>query len=163
MFQRPMLNLLRGGNAAIISFRTKTDKIAEITAEKENIKIHQFDIIYELSQKARELMERKLVKEKERTELGKVDVLAIFRTEKNRQIVGGNVTEGEVIKGVMLEIWRNGEKVGSGKIVELQSGKKEVDVVKKGKESGILYQGSEKIKEGDELVIYKEEYIKEQL
>jgi translation initiation factor IF-2 len=108
-------------------------------------------------------MERKLVKEKERTELGKVNVLAIFRTEKNRQIVGGDVTEGEVTKGAMLEIWRNGEKVGSGKIVELQSGKKEVDVVKKGKESGILYQGSEKIKEGDELVIYKEEYIKEQL
>jgi len=60
--------------------------------------------------KVRELMERKLVKEKERTELGKVNVLAIFRTEKNRQIVGGNVTEGEVIKGAMLEIWRNGEK-----------------------------------------------------
>ncbi len=157
------VKLARGSNAAIISFRMKTDKIAEITAEKENIKIHKFDIIYELSQKARELMERKLVKEKERTELGKVNVLAIFRTEKNRQIVGGDVTEGEVTKGAMLEIWRNGEKVGSGKIVELQSGKKEVDVVKKGKESGILYQGSEKIKEGDELVIYKEEYIKEQL
>jgi hypothetical protein len=36
------------------------------------------------------LMERKLVKEKERTELGKVNVLAIFRTEKNRQMVGFN-------------------------------------------------------------------------
>ncbi len=157
------IRLARGGNASIISFRTKTDKIAEITAEKENAKIHEFNIIYELSQKVRELMERKLVKEKERTELGKVDVLAIFRTEKNRQIVGGNVTEGEVPKSAMLEIMRDGEKVGSGKIVGLQSGKKDCDVVKKGKESGILYQGSTRIKEGDELIIYREDYVKEQL
>jgi translation initiation factor IF-2 len=157
------VRLARGGNASIISFRTKIDKIAEITAEKETTKIYEFDIIYELSQKVRELMERKLVKEKERTELGKVDVLAIFRTEKNRQIVGGNVTEGEVPKSAMLEIMRDGEKVGSGKIVGLQSGKKDCDIVKKGKESGILYQGSTRIKEGDELIIYREDYVKEQL
>lgn len=157
------IKFARGESAVIICFRTKKDKIAEIAAEKENTKIYEFNIIYEMSQKIRELMERKLVKEKERTELGKVEVLEIFRTEKNRQIVGGSVIDGEVRKSAMLEIWREGEKVGSGKIVGLQSAKKEFEVVKKGKETGILYQGSERIKEGDELVIYKEEYIKEEL
>lgn len=157
------VKLAKGGNAVILSFRTKIDKIAEIASEKEKTKICEFNIIYELSQKVRELMERKLVKEKERTELGRVEVLAIFRTEKNRQIVGGNVVDGEVTKSAMLEIMRDGEKVGSGRIVGLQIAKKDCDVVKKGKESGILYQGNEKIKEGDELIIYKEEYIKEQL
>jgi len=157
------IKFAKGSGAVILSFRTKKDKIAEIIAEKEKVRIYEFDIIYELSQKVRELMERKLVKEKERTDLGRIEVLAIFRTEKNRQIVGGNVIDGEVHKGAMLEIFREGEKIGSGKIIELQSSKKDFDIVKKGKEAGLLYQGSTRIKEGDELLVYKEDYVKEVL
>ncbi|MFZ3054399.1 MAG: translation initiation factor IF-2 [Minisyncoccales bacterium] len=157
------VRMAKNSEAVIIAFRVKKDKVAEITAENNKTRVYDFSIIYELAQKVRELMERKLIKAKERTDLGKVEVLAIFRTEKNRQIVGGNVIDGEVQKGASLEIFRNGEKVGQGRIIELQSNKKDFDVVKKGRESGILYQGSERIKEGDELVVYKEEYIQEEL
>lgn len=157
------VKMAKTSGAVIIAFRVKKDKIAEITAENNKVKVYDFNIIYELAQKVRELMERRLIKAKERIDLGKIEVLAIFRTEKNRQIVGGNVVEGEVHKGASLEIFRNGEKVGQGRIVELQSNKKDFDVVKKGRECGILYQGSERIKEGDELVVYKEEYRQEEL
>lgn len=157
------VKMAKTGEAVIIAFRVKKDKVAEISAENNKVKVYDFTIIYELAQKVRELMERKLVKAKERTDLGKIEVLAIFRTEKNRQIVGGNVIDGEVQKGASLEIFRNEEKVGQGRIVELQSNKKDFDVIKKGRECGILYQGNERIKEGDELVVYKEEYIQEEL
>jgi translation initiation factor IF-2 len=157
------VKMAKTSEAVIIAFRVKKDKVAEISAENNKVKVYDFTIIYELAQKVRELMERKLTKEKERIDLGKIEVLAIFRTEKNRQIVGGNVIEGEVQKGASLEIFRNGDKIGHGRIVELQSNKKDFDVVKKGKECGILYQGAERIKEGDELVIFKEEYIQEEL
>jgi translation initiation factor IF-2 len=157
------VKMAKTSEAIIISFRVKKDKVAEISAENNKVKVYDFSIIYELAQKVRELMERKLTKEKERIDLGKIGVLAIFRTEKNRQIVGGDVTEGEVQKGASLEIFRNGEKVGHGRIVELQSNKKDFDVVKKGKECGILYQGGERIKEGDELIVFREEYKQEEL
>lgn len=157
------VKMAKTSEAIIIAFRVKKDKVAEISAENNKIKVYDFTIIYELAQKVRELMERKLTKEKERIDLGKIEVLAIFRTEKNRQIVGGNVIEGEVQKGASLEIFREGEKIGHGRIVELQSNKKDFDVIKKGKECGILYQGTERIKEGDELVVYKEEYRQEEL
>jgi len=157
------VKMAKTSEAIIIAFRVKKDKIAEITAENNKVKVYDFNIIYELAQKVRELMERKLIKAKERIDLGKIKVLAIFRTEKNRQIVGGNVIEGEVQKGASLEIFRNGEKIGQGRIVELQSNKKDFDVVKKGRECGVLYQGGERIKEGDELVVYKEEYRQEEL
>jgi translation initiation factor IF-2 len=155
--------MAKNSEAAILAFRVKKDKVAESIAEKDKVRIYSFELIYELTQKVRELMERKLTKEKERVDLGKMDVVAIFRTEKNRQIVGGNVIEGEIHKGAMVEIFRDTEKIGTGKIIELQSNKKDFDVVKKDKECGILYQGSERIKEGDELVAYKEEYVKEVL
>jgi len=157
------VKMAKSSEAVIIAFRVKKDKIAEMTAENSKVRIYDFEIIYEMAQKVRELMERKLVKQKERTDLGKIEVLAIFRTEKNRQIVGGQVIDGEVHKGALLEIFREGVKVGHGRIVELQSNKKDFDVVKKGKESGILYQGEERIKEGDELVVYKEEYKEKEL
>ena len=157
------VKMAKTSGAVIIAFRVKKDKVAEISAENNKVKVYDFTIIYELAQKVRELMERKLTKEKERIELGKIEVLAIFRTEKNRQIVGGDVTEGEVQKGASLEIYRGEEKIGHGRIIELQSNKKDFDVVKKGKECGILYQGSERIKEGDTLVVFKEEYRQEEL
>ena len=157
------VKMAKTSEAIIIAFRVKKDKVAEISAENNKVKVYDFTIIYELAQKVRELMERKLTKEKERIDLGKIEVLAIFRTEKNRQIVGGNVIEGEVQKGASLEIFREGEKIGHGRIIELQSNKKDFDVVKKGKECGILYQGTERIKEGDELVVFKEEYKQEEL
>jgi len=157
------IKMAKTSTAIVIAFRVKKDKVAEISAENNKVKVYDFSIIYELAQKVRELMERKLTKEKERIELGKIGVLAIFRTEKNRQIVGGDVTEGEVQKGASLEIFREGEKIGHGRIVELQSSKKDFDVVKKGKECGILYQGGERIKEGDELVVFREEYKQEEL
>jgi translation initiation factor IF-2 len=157
------VKMAKTSEAIIIAFRVKKDKVAEISAENNKVKVYDFTIIYELAQKVRELMERKLTKEKERVDLGKIEVLAIFRTEKNRQIVGGNVIEGEVQKGASLEIFREGEKIGHGRIIELQSNKKDFDVVKQGRECGILYQGSERIKEGDELAVFREEYKQEEL
>lgn len=157
------VKLAKSGAGAVIAFRVKTDKIAEIASQKEQTRIYDFDIIYTMAQKIRELMERKLVKEKERTDLGKMEVTVIFRTEKNRQIVGGLVIEGEVVKGSQMEIFRGGEKIGQGRIIDVQANKKSFPSVKAGKECAILYQGDERIREGDEIVSYKEDYVKEEL
>lgn len=157
------VKLAKMSEAAIIAFRVKTDMIAEIAAQKEKIKIHDTELIYTLSQEVRALMERKLKKEKERTDLGRMEVTVIFRTEKNRQILGGLVISGAIEKSSQLEIYRDTEKIGVGKIIDLQANKKSFDSIKEGKECALLYQGSERVKEGDELVSFKEEYKKEQL
>jgi len=90
--------------------------------------------------------------------------LVIFRTEKNRQIVGGKVVEGEVRKnGVFIEVFRDDEKVGQGKIINLQINKKEVDKAVRGDECGVLYEGNVKIQEGDILVFFTKETKKLEL
>jgi len=116
-----------------------------------------------ISQKIRELMQKCLKPERIRTDLGKMETLVIFRTEKNRQIVGGKVIEGRIEKGTFLEIFRGEEKIGKGKIINLQIDKKNVELAKKGSECGILYQGEDRIQEGDILLIYREEFRKEEL
>lgn len=157
------IKIAKSAKGAVIAFRVKTDKMAEIAIQKEQIRVYDFEIIYTMAQKIRELMERKLIKEKERTDLGKMEITVIFRTEKNRQIIGGLVTEGEVAKGSSLEIMRLGEKIGQGRIIDVQANKKSFPSMKAGKECAILYQGNEKIKEGDEIISYKEDYIREEL
>jgi len=151
------IKMAKDTKGAIIAFRVKTNKVAQAMAEKEKIRVHEFQIIYELSQKIRELMEKALAPELVRTDIGKMKVLVIFLTEKNRQIIGGKIIEGEFKKGFRLEVWRDEQKLSHGRMLSLQINKKTVEMAKKGSECAIQYEGDQRVQEGDLLVIYKEE------
>jgi len=145
--------------AKIIGFRVKINPIAKSLSQREKITTINFEVIYELAQAVRNLLKKKIAPKEVRVDLGEVKVLSIFRTEKNRQIVGGKIIDGEARQGALLEIYRQEEKIGRGKVIELQKDKKKVKQVVKGSECGILYEGEKKIEEGDILKIYIKEKI----
>ncbi len=154
------LKLAAGGKAIILGFRVKIDIVAKKISERDKIKIMTFEVIYDLVEEVRKLMERFTMAEEVRTDLGKMKVLVKFLATKNRQIIGGRVTEGEVQKGASIEVIRNEEKIGSGRLINLQRNKKDADLISRGEECGILFEGNVKIEEGDVLIFYKEERIK---
>ncbi len=146
--------------AQIIGFRVKISSGAMQLMRnniKKKVRIKTFDIIYELIQEVRNGMEKSLEDKTVRIELGKIKALIIFFAEKNRQIVGGKITEGEIKKGVKLEVFRDEIKVGSGRIINLQRDKKDKDLLKKGDECGILFEGNIKVEKNDILVAFIEE------
>ena len=151
------IKLAKSAKAIILGFRVKSSLAAQKLAEREKIKIFNFEVIYDLVEGMRKLTEKSLEPEVVREELGKVKILAIFLTEKNRQIVGGKVIEGEVKKGTQIEVLRGEELLGRGKLINLQRNKKDVEKVGRGEECGILYEGDTKIEVGDILLIYTEE------
>jgi translation initiation factor IF-2 len=157
------LKLAVGSKATVLGFRVKIDPIAKRIAERENVRIMLFEIIYDLVEGVRKLMEKIAAPEEVRHDFGKVKVLAKFLAEKNRQIIGGRVIEGEVKKGALIEVFRDEEKIGQGRMINLQRNKKDIDSVGKGEECGILFEGEVKIEEGDVLQIYTEEKIKGKL
>jgi len=157
------IKLVKGTRAKVLGFRVKTNPIAQVLAEREKIKIMRFEVIYELVEEVRKIMGRVILAKEVRVDFGKVKISEIFRTEKNRQILGGKVIEGEIKKGTLAEIFRGEEKVGQGRIINLQRDKKDAEKAKKGEECGTLYQGDVKIEEGDVLAIYTEEKRKEEL
>lgn len=157
------IKLAKSAKALILGFRVKSNLAAKQLAEREKIKIMNFEIIYDLVEEARKFMEKIVTPTVVREELGKVKVLAIFLTEKNRQIVGGRVIEGEVKRGAQIEVLRNEEIVGQGKLINLQRNKKDIERIGKGEECGILYEGDVKIEVGDVLVIFTEERRKSEL
>ena len=95
--------------------------------------------------------------------MGRVKALVIFLIEKNRQIIGGKVIEGEVKKGALIEVFRGEELIDKGRLINLQKNKKDTERVSKGEECGILYEGKTKIEEGDVLLIYTEERKREEI
>ena len=155
--------MAQASQAVILGFRVKPNHIAQVLQERAEVKILSFDIIYTLAQGVRQLMESRLGSEIERNSLGKLKVLAIFLNEKNRQIVGGKVLEGEMRQGAKLEVWRSDQSLGRGRIVSLQENKKEVSSSARGRECGILFEGEPKIQEGDILEAFEEVRKKGQL
>jgi len=152
--------------AQIIGFRVKITpavmKFMKNDLEKK-LRIKTFDVIYELIQNVRQSLEKTLEPEVVRNDVGKLRTLVVFWGEKNRQIVGGKITEGELKRGLKLEVFRDDQKIGTGKIINLQRDKKDFDLLKKGDEAGILFEGNTKIEKGDILVAYIEERKKGEL
>ena len=157
------VSLAKSFNARIFGFRVKSNPSAIKLAEKEKINIMRFDIIYELSQSARQIMEKILKPSVSRKDLGKLKTLVIFKTEKNRQVVGGKIIDGEIKKGLNIDVMRDDEKIGKGKIISLQKNKKDIEKAGKREEVGILFDGDAKIEEGDILIFYTEEKQKNTL
>ena len=154
------IKLAQSSKSKIIGFRVKIDRVAKVLSSNLKIKIRLFEVVYELFQEVRRIMEKIFEPEEIRQDLGKVKALVIFLTEKNRQIVGGKVIEGKVERGVKIEVFRDEEKIGQGKLINLQINKKDVEVVPKGSECGVLYEGDVKIQEGDILLFFKKQKFK---
>jgi translation initiation factor IF-2 len=152
--------------AAIIGFRVKVSPTVVQFMKNDldkRLRIKTFDIIYELIQDVRHSLEKTLESEVVRNDIGKLKTLLVFWGEKNRQIVGGKIIEGELKKGLKLEIIRNDKRIGSGRIINLQRDKKDADLLKKGDEAGILFEGNIKIEKGDILSAFVEERKKGEL
>ena len=154
------IQLAKTSEAMTIGFRVKANPIAQKLALRERVRIITFDVIYHLAEAVRTALEKKVAHETVRKDIGKLKVLAIFKTDKDSQIIGGKVMEGEMIRGISVNVYRDEEKVGAGKIAKLQKDKKEVGEVGKGIECGMLYKGDIEVQEDDILEAYQEERYK---
>lgn len=153
--------------AAIIAFHVEMDSSVKHLAEREQIRVETFDIIYNLVEVVRDIMSDLLPPEIKRTALGKLKILALFGTQGKTQIVGGKVTNGKALRGGLLEIVRGGKIIATGKIVQLQQKKADVAEVAEGLECGLRVDVNPTdlgitipIKENDLLDMYQEEKIK---
>ncbi len=150
-------------NGVIIGFHTKVSGQAAKLAQAKGVTIQNYDIIYELIEDITRQVVEMLTPEVLRTDLGRAKIVAIFRTEKDKMIVGGNVAEGKIKDGAQFEIKRSDEIVGQGQILELQQSKVKTKEVLQGSEFGMSIKSSVKILEGDVLVIFEETVRKKTL
>ncbi len=91
------------------------------------------------------------------TEIGKLTVMAVFRSEKRSVIVGGRVEQGKAVKDALVRVIRDGADIGRGKAIGLKVGQQEMREVSVGTECGVQVEGKTRVAEGDVLEFYNEE------
>lgn len=157
------VKIAESAKATIFGFNVFSTPVANRLAEGAEVRIKTYNIIYELVEEIKNRLSDLLPVEIVRTDLGTVKVLAIFKNGKREMIVGGRVNSGKIFKGENLEIKREGEIIGKGKLTNLQQNKENTPEVNQGNECGLTFEGSIKIKEGDTLICFKEEDKKRKL
>src|SRR3989344_731035 len=142
-------------DALILAFNVKMDSAISLT-EKQEKNLITGNIIYDILDRTKIAIETKSQPKIDREELGRLNVLAVFRQEKDRQVIGGKVVSGEITKNARVEIIRNDPIIGQGRIVGLQSDKKDAGKVEEGREAGVSVNfGEPKIAAGDTLVVIR--------
>ena len=142
-------------DALILAFNVRIDAAISLI-EKQAEDLISGEIIYDVLDRTKIAIEKKLKPKVEREETGRLNVLAVFRQEKNRQVVGGKVVSGEIVKGTRMEISRGDTIIGQGRVISLQSEKKEAGKAEAGREAGIGVDfGEPKITTGDTLIFFK--------
>ncbi len=143
--------------ATVIGFNVKPTTTAEVSMRERGVPFKQYTVIYDLIDWIRDELELLLESESIVHELGNLKVLAVFRTDKKAMTVGGRVESGIMKKGAKVRIKRDGEEVGKGTIIGLQSGQSAAKTVPAGTECGVRYEGKAKIEKGDILEAYEVE------
>jgi translation initiation factor IF-2 len=149
--------------SVIFGFNSLPTTVAKRLAEANGVEIKTYKIIYELVEEIKKRLGDMLGEEVIRKDLGKLKVLAVFKTGKQDMIVGGKVASGKMANNENIEVLREEKSIGRGKLVNLQQNKVDVDEVKEGNECGITFQGETKIKEGDILICFHEDVVKKTL
>jgi len=156
------IKLFRPLGAKIIGFNVGIDSSAKSLIEKEKADIKIYKVIYELVNGIKEDICSILEPEIIRIDLGILKVIAIFKSCKKLaktadMIIGARVESGKIEKSCLLDVSRDGKKIGEGIVKNLQYNKKNVQEVKVGNNAGITYEGNIAIEIDDVLNAYKTE------
>lgn len=151
------IKLAQSSDATIYGFNVVASSVGKRMAEDAKVDVKTYKVIYELVDDIQKKLLTMLPNEIERTDVGELDVRGIFRTEKDKMIVGGMCTRGKIIaKDAKIDVYRGENHIGTGILANLQHNKVDIDEIKKNEECGITFDGETKIKMGDTFKIYTE-------
>ena len=131
------ITLAKASKATVIAFNVKPSKEAKKLAEKENIKIETFNIIYELVDFIKNKMSGLLTPEINEEVTGTAEVLDIFKVSKVGKVAGSKVLNGEINQDSHARIIRDGTIIFNGKVGSIFREKNQVKQVNAGLECGI--------------------------
>jgi translation initiation factor IF-2 len=142
-------------NIIIYGFNVKTDTKARSYAERLNIKIETFDIIYNLIESIKSLQTSNTPKTYIDVSTGKAKILQVFSKVRDKQIVGGKVQEGSIKIGAEVKVLRREIEIGRGKVRELQQQKVKASEVREGFEFGTMIECKIEIAIGDKIEAFE--------
>ena len=154
------VTLAKVSNAIIIAFNVRPDVTAKEMAEKEEVEIKQYSVIYQVIEDVEAAMTGMLDPKYEEKVIGNVEVRQTFRISNVGTIAGAYVLNGKVERNAGVRVIRDNIVIHDGKLATLKRFKDEVKEVTKGFECGMQIENYNDLKEGDIIEVYIMEEIK---
>jgi translation initiation factor IF-2 len=148
--------LAAASNAIVIGFGVVPTQKADALHKKENVEVRTYDIIYKLIDDITLAFKGLLEPEIKRIDKGKAEVREIFKLPKVGIIAGSYILEGEVERGHLVNVIRDGKLIYEGKVSTLHRFKEDVKKVSSGYECGIRLEDFQDLGKGDILEFYEE-------
>lgn len=146
-------------NAIIIGFDVRPSSNAKKLAEKEQIQIKTYSIIYDAINDIQDAMKGMLAPETKEEVCGMAEVKSVFRISKVGNIAGCLIVEGKVLRSNQVRVIRDGVVVHSGKIAALKHYKDDAKEINMGMECGICIENYNDFQVGDTLEAYEEKIV----
>jgi translation initiation factor IF-2 len=155
--------LASASNAIIVGFQVRPSLSARKLAEKEQIEIRSYSIIYQAIEEIKAAIEGMLSPEIEEKITCNIEIRETFKISKIGTVAGCYVLDGKITRNTRIRIIRNGIVVYTGKLGSLKRFKDDVKEVSSGFECGLNIDGFNDIKEGDIIEGFEEVEIKRKL
>ena len=154
------VTLAKVSNAIIIAFNVRPDPIAKDMAQKEEVEIKQYSIIYQAIEDVEAAMKGMLDPVFEEKVIGTAEVRQTFKVSSVGTIAGCYVTDGKIARNAGIRVIRDNVVIHDGKLVSLKRFKDDVKEVAYGYECGLQIENYNDIIEGDSLEVYVMEEVK---
>jgi translation initiation factor IF-2 len=155
--------LASASDAIIIGFNVRPAGNAKQLAEKEEIDIRNYSIIYDAIDELKDAMEGMLSPELKEEITGTAEIREIFKVSKIGTIAGCMVTDGKIFRNSKIRIIRDGVVIHTGELATLKRFKDDVKEVAKGYDCGMQIKNYNNIEQLDIIEAYQEVEVKKKL
>ena len=147
--------LAAASDAIIIGFRVRPNVNAKRLAEKEDLDVRFYSVIYHVLEDVEKALEGMLSPELHEESLGSIEIRQVFRVPKVGNVGGAYVLEGKVPRDSKIRLLRDGVQIFEGQLDSLKRFKDDVKEVDAGYECGVSLKGYDDIKVGDVVEAFK--------
>ena len=151
--------LASASNAIVVGFNTRMVDTAARTAEAEGVDVRLYDIIYKLTDDIEAALKGLLEPVLQEVVEGRAEVRQIFRVGRNTVIAGSFVTDGRIVRGGGIRVWRGGKVIATDRIESLRRFRDDVREVATNFECGIGLAGFHDLAEGDILECFTQQMV----
>tara|TARA_R110002073_G_scaffold40547_6_gene115363 strand:- start:13611 stop:16367 length:2757 start_codon:yes stop_codon:yes gene_type:complete len=155
--------LASASDAIVIGFNVRPSVSARTLADKEEIDIRNYSIIYDVINDVKDAMEGMLSPEMKEEITGNAEIRETYKISKVGTIAGCMVTDGKIFRNSRIRIIREGVVVFTGELASLKRFKDDAKEVAKGYDCGIQIKNYNDIKELDIIEAYQEVAVKKKL
>ncbi|UGS23339.1 translation initiation factor IF-2 [Flavobacterium channae] len=155
--------LASASDAIIIGFNVRPQGNAKQLAEKEEIDIRNYSIIYDAIDDLKDAMEGMLSPEMKEEITGTAEIREIFKVSKVGTIAGCMVTDGKILRNSKIRLIREGVVIYTGELATLKRFKDDVKEVSKGYDCGMQIKNYNDIREYDLIEGFHEVEVKKKL